>query len=67
VYATTSPVYMTMGGKAPRSPLDAKYFAAWIDRTIDTTSHYPDWNSLAEKEYVLRRLREAKMIFEQLQ
>jgi hypothetical protein len=67
VYATTSPVYVTMEGKAPRSPLDAKYFAAWIDRTIDATSHYPDWNSPAEKEYVLKRLREAKTVYEQLQ
>ena len=56
VYATTSPIYVTIGGKAPRSPDDAKYFAAWIDRTIDVTSHYPDWNSPAEKDYVLKRL-----------
>jgi TolB protein len=67
VYATTSPVYVTIGGKAPSSPEDAKYFAAWIDRTIDVTSHYPDWNSHAEKEYVLKRLAEAKAIYEKLQ
>ncbi|MGC2465381.1 MAG: CehA/McbA family metallohydrolase [Candidatus Acidiferrum sp.] len=64
VYATTSPIYVTIGGKTPRSPEDAKYFAAWIGRTIDTTSHYPDWNSPAEKEYVLRRLSEAKNVYE---
>jgi TolB protein len=67
VYATTSPVYVTIGGKSPRSPEDAKYFAAWIDRTIDTTSRYPDWNSAGEKEYVLRRLAEAKAVYEKLQ
>jgi hypothetical protein len=67
VYATTSPVYVTIGGKPPRSPEDAKYFAAWIGRTIDVTSHYPDWNSPAEKEYVLKRLAEAKTIYEKLQ
>jgi TolB protein len=66
-YATTSPVYATIGGKPPRSPEDAKYFAAWIARTIDVTSHYPDWNSPAEKEYVLKRLAEAKAIYEKLQ
>lgn len=66
VYATTSPIYVTIGGKPPRSPEDAKYFVAWIDRTIDTTSHYPDWNSPVEKEYVLKRLAEAKSIFEKL-
>jgi TolB protein len=67
VYATTSPVYVTIGGKPPRSPEDARYFAAWIDRTIDTTSHYPDWNSHAEREYVLKRLAEAKAVYEKLQ
>jgi len=67
VYATTSPVYVTIGGKLPASPEDAKYFAAWINRTIDTTSHYPDWNSPAEKEYVLKRLAEARAVYEKLQ
>jgi TolB protein len=66
VYATTSPVYVTIGEKAPRSPEDAKYFAAWIERVFDATSQYPDWNSPAEKEYVLKRLTEAKTIFEKL-
>ncbi|HXJ03623.1 MAG TPA: CehA/McbA family metallohydrolase [Candidatus Acidoferrum sp.] len=66
VYATTSPIYVKIGGKAPRSPGDAKYFAAWIQRTIDITSNYPDWNSPAEKEYVLKRLLEAKNIYEKL-
>jgi TolB protein len=64
LYATTSPVYVTIGGKSPRSPDDAKYFSAWIDRVLDTTSHYPDWNSPEEKERVLRKLRDAKQIFE---
>jgi TolB protein len=67
VYATTSPVYVTVGGKPPSSPVDARYFATWIERTIDTTMHYPDWNSPAEKEYVLKRLAEAKAVYEKLQ
>jgi TolB protein len=64
VYATTSPIYVTISGKPPRSPEDAKYFSAWIDRVIDATSHHPDWNSPAEKENVLQKLRDAKQIFE---
>ncbi len=67
VYATTSPVYVTIGGKAPRSPEDAKYFAAWIARTIEVTAQYPDWNSAAEKEYVLKQLAEAKAIYEKME
>jgi Tol biopolymer transport system component len=65
-YATTSPVYVTIGGKRAYSRKDAEYFAAWIDRTLAITSQYPDWNSPAEKEHVLKRLREAKAVFEQL-
>ena len=64
VYATTSPIYVSVSGKPPRSPEDAKYFSAWIDRVIDATSHHPDWNSPAEKESVLQKLRDAKQIFE---
>jgi Tol biopolymer transport system component len=66
VYATTSPIYVTIAGKSPRSPEDAKYFTAWIDRTIEATFRYPDWNSPSEKEYVLKRLAEAKAVYEKL-
>jgi len=31
-YATTSPVYVTVMGQPPRSPEDAAYFLAWLDR-----------------------------------
>jgi len=64
VYATTSPIYVTIRGKAQRSPEDANYFVAWIERVMDVTSHYPDWNSAAEKEGVLKELAQAKEIFE---
>jgi hypothetical protein len=63
VYATTSPIYVTIGGRRPRSPQDARYFAAWVDRIAETTSAYPDWNTAAEKRGVLDRLAEAKAVF----
>ena len=63
-YATTSPVYVTIGGKRAYAREDAEYFKAWIDRTIEVTEKYPDWNSAAEKEYVMRRLREARGVYE---
>jgi len=31
---------------------------------IDTTAKYPDWNSAAEREYVMGRLSDGKRIFE---
>ncbi len=67
VYATTSPVYVTIGARAPRSAEDAKYFAAWIDRVSETTQAYPDWNSEAEKSRVLQRLQQAKDVYTGLQ
>lgn len=67
VYATTSPVYVTIAGKPPRSTKDAKYFVSWIERMSEITSHYPDWNSAAEKEGVLKKLAEGKAIFEKLE
>jgi TolB protein len=63
VYATTSPIYVTVAGRKPRSPDDARYFAAWIDRMTETTAAYPDWNSAAEKQRVLDRLAQAKAVF----
>ncbi len=67
IYATTSPIYVTIGGKRPKSTEDAKYFVAWMDRVIGMTEHYPDWNSATEKERTLNRLREAKRIYQALQ
>jgi hypothetical protein len=63
-YATTSPVYVTIAEKRAYSKKDADYFEAWIDRTIKVTSEYPDWNSAAEKELVLKKLREARSVYE---
>jgi TolB protein len=63
VYATTSPIYVTVAGRRPRSPDDARYFAAWIDRMSETTSAYPDWNNAAEKHSVLERLTQSKAVF----
>jgi Tol biopolymer transport system component len=67
VYATTSPVYVTIGDAKPRSPQDARYFAAWVDRMTETTAAYPDWNNAAEKQSVLERLRQAKAVFTALE
>ena len=65
-YATTSPVYVTIGGKRAYSKGDAEYFKAWIDRTSEITENYPDWNSAAEKESVMKRLQEAWAVYEGL-
>ena len=65
-YATTSPVYVTIGGKRAYSKKDAEYFEAWIDRMTEVTSQYPDWNSAEDKGKVMGRLKEAKKIYSSL-
>jgi TolB protein len=66
VYATTGPIYVTIAGQKARSSQDAKYFVAWIERMVETTSKYPDWNSEAEKRLVMKRLEKAKAVYEGL-
>jgi TolB protein len=65
-YATTSPIYVTVAGKRAYSNEDARYFIAWIDRTIEITEQYPDWNSAQEKQLVMKRLRDAREVYEKL-
>jgi len=65
-YATTSPVYVTIAGKRAYSKKDADYFQAWIDRTIEVTAQYPDWNSAAEKDLVMKKLHEARSVYQKL-
>ncbi len=67
VYATTSPIYVTIGGRKPRSSEDARYFVDWMERVMRMTSRYSDWNSAAEKDLVIKRLQEAKAVYEKLQ
>jgi len=65
-YATTSPVYVAVGGQPARSPEDAAYFLAWLDRLQEDVEHYPDWNSGAEKAHVLQQVGEARKVYEKL-
>lgn len=63
-YATTSPVYVTVGGAPARSPEDAAYFAAWIDRVEAAARANTDWNTTAERDRALGRIAEARQEFE---
>ena len=67
VYATTSPVYVTVRGAPQHSPEDARFFEAWIDRLLTGTAAYPDWNSAGEREAVLAMLRRARGVYERLE
>jgi Tol biopolymer transport system component len=63
VYATTSPIYITIAGRKPHAVQDARFFTAWVDRVAETTAAYPDWNSATEKAGVLARLAQARAVF----
>ena len=63
-YATTSPIYVSVGGKPVRSPRDAAYFLAWIARLEADAMANKDWNTEEEKSKVLESFRQARAEFE---
>jgi hypothetical protein len=63
-YATTSPIYVTVGDEPIRSAEDAQYFVRWIDRLVTDAGEYRDFNTDGEREHVLGLLREARAEFE---
>ena len=66
-YASTSPVYVEVGGAKPRSPGDARYFVRWTERVIESASARDDWNNARERQRVLEYLQQAKAKFEAMQ
>jgi TolB protein len=63
-YATTSPVYLTVGGRPTRSPEDARYFISWIDRMRASVERHQDWNTAAERQETLDLLAQARAEYE---
>jgi TolB protein len=64
-FATTSPIYVTVGGQPIRSPEAARWFVRWIERLEAGAGSHPGWNSSAERREVLDRLAQAKEVFRQ--
>ncbi len=62
-FATTSPIYVSVGGEPVRHAADARYFIAWIDRLVAAASAHAGWNSLEEREEVMARLQTARQVF----
>jgi TolB protein len=63
-FGSTSPVYVTVGGKPVRSAADAAYFIRWLDRLSADASVHKGWNTSAERREVLDRIRMAREEFE---
>jgi Tol biopolymer transport system component len=66
VYATTSPIYVSVAGSIQKSPEDVAYFIAWVDRLIALASANQNWNADAEKASVLKTLNNAKAVYDKL-
>jgi hypothetical protein len=62
-FGTTSPIYVTVGGKPVRTAEDARYFIRWLERVEAAARVHAGWNDEREKSEVLGRLAEAKAIF----
>ena len=63
-YATTSPIYVTVGGKPARSAGDAEYFLQWIGRLEAAARASTDWNTDGEREHALELMERARREFE---
>jgi Tol biopolymer transport system component len=63
-YASTSPIYVTVDQKLPRSPADAAYFVSWLDRVIAGATARSDYNSPQEKQNTLQYLNAARTVFQ---
>jgi hypothetical protein len=62
-YATTSPIYVEVAGKAPQSPQDGAYFVQWMDRVISAADARLDYNDAREKQATLEYLRAARAVY----
>lgn len=63
-YAVTSPVYVTVGGKAQRSKEDAEFFIAWIDKLIAFARETATFSTDDERARVVRNFENARKEFE---
>jgi len=59
-YATTSPIYLELPGGPRPDPVDAAYFAAWLDRVIADAASRTDYRNARERAETLEYLRTAK-------
>jgi Tol biopolymer transport system component len=59
-FASTSPIYVQVGGSLVRSKDDADYFLGWLDRVDQALSTEKAWNTPAERDEVMRMLAVAR-------
>ena len=62
-FASTSPIYVTVGNAPMRSKEDAEYFLGWLDRVDEALRSQTAWNTPAEREQVTRMMAAARAEF----
>ena len=62
-FAITSPIYVIVGDQSIRSPKDAAYFVAWLDRLERNARDHKGWNTEDERRAVLADIDRARAIF----
>jgi Tol biopolymer transport system component len=62
-YATTNPVYVTVGGKPTLSREDDAYFIRWIDRIREAVEAHRSWNTETERREVLDLITRARAVY----
>lgn len=62
-YATTSPVYISVGDKPQKSQQDAEYFLAWIARVRESAANHQGYNSSAERDAILGHIDAAAAFY----
>lgn len=63
-FASTNPVWVEVAGKPARSPADAAYFSAWLERVIADAAARTDWNTADEKRLTLEYLTQGRARFD---
>jgi desulfoferrodoxin (superoxide reductase-like protein) len=62
-FASTSPIYVRVGGAPQRSREDAEYFIRWIDLLTERVRADTSWNTAAEREHALTTIAKARAEF----
>jgi Tol biopolymer transport system component len=62
-FATTSPIYLSVGNEPVRSAEDAAYFVRWVDRLDSLARASTAWNTDAERTGTLEKFAGARKVF----
>jgi hypothetical protein len=63
-FASTSPIYVEVGGAPVRSREDASYFLAWLGRVDEAVRAHTAWNTTAERDEAVRAVESARAEFQ---